>query len=51
MTHEESKALNEKIVRLREEGLSNATIAERLGLTVVSVAQRYKRTKDKEHAG
>lgn len=47
MKHEDSKKLNSKIVRLRdEEQLSNAVIAERLGLTATTVAQRYKRTKE-----
>jgi DNA-directed RNA polymerase specialized sigma24 family protein len=45
--HEDSKKLNSKIVRLRdEEQLSNSAIAERLGLTAPNVAQRYKRTKE-----
>jgi DNA-directed RNA polymerase specialized sigma24 family protein len=39
--------LTQKIIRLRDvEGLSNSLIAERLGLTTVNVAQRYKRGKN-----
>lgn len=46
MTHTESRQLNEKIVRLRDqEGLTNEQIGERLGMNASTVAQRYKRHK------
>ena len=44
-THEQSREINAKIVKLREEGLTNDAIGQRLGMRPATVAQRYKRYK------
>jgi len=42
-----SVELSAKIAKLRDEGLTNDIIAQRLGMNVATVAQRYKRYKEK----